>query len=261
MASQPNPDNGLAPRTALITGASRGLGLEVARGLAARGWHLIIDAREPSSLQEAQEELDRVTQVVAIAGSIEDRAHRIALAEAAAALGGIDAIVNNAGTLGPSPRQPLLDHSLDELQAILSMNVVAQLAVVQALKSSLRPGARILMVTSDAAREAWPGWGGYGMSKAALEQLTAVLAVERPDLFVYSVDPGDMRTAMHQAAFPGEDISDRPLPVVSAPGVIALMEGQLPSGRYAARDIEPPAMTRSQNQAECALEQLEGSSR
>ena len=147
---------------------------------------------------------------------------------------GLDAVVNNAGILGPSPQPPLLDYPLETLIQVYLTNVVAPLGVIQAVQAELKQGARIVNVTSDAGVTAYPGWGGYGSSKAALEQLSAVLAVENPGLKVYWVDPGDMRTDMHQAAFPGEDISDRPLPEASVPGFIALLEGDLPSGRYAA---------------------------
>jgi NAD(P)-dependent dehydrogenase (short-subunit alcohol dehydrogenase family) len=223
--------------TALITGASRGLGLALARALAERGWTLILDARGKEALEAARAELARRTRVVAVAGDVTDAGHRAALAAAARAAGGLDAVVNNAGILGPSPQPNLLDYPLDALEAVYRTNAIAPLAVLQAVRAELRPGARVLNVTSDAAAEAYPGWGGYGSSKAALEQLSAVLAAENPDLRVYWVDPGDMRTQMHQEAFPGEDITDRPLPEESVPGLIALLEGDRPSGRYAARAV------------------------
>lgn len=220
--------------TALITGASRGLGLALARTLAERGWTLILDARGAAALEAARVELARSTRVVALAGDVTDAAHRAALAAAARAAGGLDAVVNNAGILGPSPQPNLLDYPLDVLAEVYRTNTLAPLAILQATRGVLRPGARILNVTSDAAAEAYPGWGGYGSSKAALEQLSAVLAAENPDLRVYWVDPGDMRTQMHQDAFPGEDITDRPLPEASVPGLVALLEGAHPSGRYTA---------------------------
>lgn len=226
-------------RTALITGASRGLGRALAYALAERGWHLILDARGADALQAVQADLSRQTSVTALVGDISDPAHRRALAIAARAAGGLDAVVNNAGILGPSPQPSLLDYPLDVLEQVYRVNVVAQLGVVQAVQASLKPGARILNVTSDAGVEAYEGWGGYGSSKAALEHLSAILAAENPHLRVYWVDPGDMRTAMHQAAFPGEDISDRPLPEVSVPGFIELLEGDLPSGRYKAQALAP----------------------
>jgi NAD(P)-dependent dehydrogenase (short-subunit alcohol dehydrogenase family) len=229
-------------RTALITGASRGLGLALARALARDGWQLIIDARTPAALESAHAELAQHTRVIAIAGDVTDAAHRSALAAAARDLGGIDAIVNNAGILGPSPQPALLDYPLDVLELVYRTNVIAPLALLQAARSTLRPGARIVNITSDAGVEAYPGWGGYGSSKAALEQLSAILAAEVDDLRVYWVDPGDMRTDMNQAAYPGEDISDRPLPEARVPGFIALIESDRPSGRYSVPDLVPAAL-------------------
>ena len=224
-------------RTALITGASRGLGLALARELAQRGWRLIVDARAPAALESARAELAQHTRVIAIAGDIADAAHRGALAAAARELGGIDALVNNASILGPSPQPALLDYPLDVLEQVYRTNVIAPLALIQAARSALLPGARIVNITSDAGVEAYPGWGGYGSSKAALEQLSAILAAEVDQLRIYWVDPGDMRTHMHQEAFPGEDISDRPLPEASVPGLLELLEGVHPSGRYKAREF------------------------
>jgi NAD(P)-dependent dehydrogenase (short-subunit alcohol dehydrogenase family) len=224
-------------RTILITGASRGLGLALARTLAARGWRLIVDARGADALEAARAELARQTHVVAIPGDVTDPAHRRALAEAAHALGGLDAVVNNASILGPSPQPALLDYPLDVLEHVYRTNVLAPLALLQALREQLKPGARIVDITSDAGIEAYPGWGGYGSSKAALEHLSAILSAENPSLRVYWVDPGDMRTQMQQEAFPGEDISDRPPPEESVPGLVELLEGDQPSGRYQARAL------------------------
>jgi NAD(P)-dependent dehydrogenase (short-subunit alcohol dehydrogenase family) len=173
--------------------------------------------------------------VVPLVGDIADPAHRLALVEAAGR--DIDLVVNNASVLGPSPLPALAEYPLHELRRVYEVNVLAPLGLIQLALPWLSPGARIVDITSDAAVEAYEGWGGYGSSKAALEQLTSVLAAERPDLRVYTVDPGDMRTQMHQDAFPGEDISDRPLPEESVPGLLELIEGDLPSGRYQAREL------------------------
>jgi NAD(P)-dependent dehydrogenase (short-subunit alcohol dehydrogenase family) len=224
-------------KTALITGASRGLGLALARELAQRGWQLIINARGEAALREASRQLSAVTPVTAVAGDIADPAHRQALAVAARAAGGLDAVINNASILGPSPQPELLDYPLDVLADVYRINVIAPLALLQAVQNELNPGARIISISSDAAVEAYEGWGGYGSSKAALEQFTAVFAAENPEYYVYWVDPGDMRTQMQQEAFPGEDISDRPLPETSVPGFMALLEGDWGNGRYQAREL------------------------
>ena len=229
-------------RTALITGASRGLGRALAEALAARGWQLIIDARGKDDLQLVAEELSQQTRVTALAGDVADAAHRRALGVAARAAGGLDAVINNAGILGPSPQPELLNYPLDTLAEVLRTNTIAPLGVIQAVRYALKPDARILNITSDAGVEAYPGWGGYGASKAALEQLTAILAEENDSWRIYAVDPGDMRTQMQQDAFPGEDISDRPLPQSSVPGLLALLEGDFPSGRYQARELVSAAV-------------------
>jgi NAD(P)-dependent dehydrogenase (short-subunit alcohol dehydrogenase family) len=216
----------------VLTGASRGLGLALARALSERGWRLVVDARDGDALARAVGALEGV---VAIPGDVTDGAHRRALVEAAGER--IDLLVNNASLLGPSPQPALADYPLDELARVYDANVFAPLALVQLALPRLGPGAAIVNVTSDAAVEAYEGWGGYGSSKAALEQLTAILGAEHPELRVYAVDPGDMRTQMQQDAFPGEDISDRPPPEESVPGLLALVEGSLPSGRYATREL------------------------
>lgn len=233
-AAQPRDDSA---RAALITGASRGLGLALARALARRGWTLILDARGAEDLEAVRAELSAQTRVIALTGDITDPRHRRALADAARDSGGLDVLVNNASTLGPSPLPSLLDYPLDGLVAAYETNVVAPLALLQAVRDSLASDARVLNISSDAAVEAYAGWGGYGSSKAALDHLSRVLAVENPALRVYAVDPGDMRTRMHQDAFPGEDIGDRPLPEESVPGLLALIDGDRPSGRYVARSV------------------------
>jgi NAD(P)-dependent dehydrogenase (short-subunit alcohol dehydrogenase family) len=221
--------------TAVITGASRGLGRALAGALAPAGWSLVIDARGATELERAARELGRSAAVVALAGDVADPRHRRALIDAAD--GPIDLLVNNASALGPSPQPALADYPAAELERVYRVNVLAPLALAQLALPRMAPGGRIVNVTSDAAVEPYPGWGGYGSSKAALDQLTAVLAAEHPQRRIYAVDPGDMRTAMHQAAFPGEDISDRPPPEDSVPGLLALVTGGLPSGRYRAADL------------------------
>ncbi|HEY2815345.1 MAG TPA: SDR family oxidoreductase [Acidimicrobiales bacterium] len=228
-------------KVAIVTGASRGLGLALAKELAAHGWALVVDARGSDALGAAAGELASRTTVRAVPGDITDPGHRRGLVQAALDLGGIDAVVNNASYLGPSPQPALADYPLDAIRQVYEVNVFAPLALVQEAMPALHAGGRIIDITSDAAVEAYEGWGGYGSSKAALEQLTAILAAERPELRVYHVDPGDLRTQMHQEAFPGEDISDRPLPEVAVPGLLRLLEGDEPSGRYRAQELVPVA--------------------
>ncbi len=224
-------------RVALITGASRGLGLALARALAERGWWLVIDAKGAEALEAARAELAEKTPVTAVAGDIADPAHRAVLADSARAFGGLNALVNNASTLGLSPQPNLLDFPLEALERVYRVNAIAPIALVQALRVEFRNKAHIINITSDAAVQAYPGWGGYGSSKAAFEQLSAILAAENPSLRVYWVDPGDMRTQMQQEAYPGQDISDRPLPEESVPGLLEIVEGDYSSGRYKARDL------------------------
>jgi NAD(P)-dependent dehydrogenase (short-subunit alcohol dehydrogenase family) len=225
---------------AIITGASRGLGLALARELARRGWALVLDARGAADLERVARELGAVTEVVALAGDVTDDWHRGALVEAAGEE--IDLLVNNASVLGPSPQPALSHYPLDELERVYRVNVVAPLALAQLVVPRMPDGGCIINVTSDAAVEPYEGWGGYGSSKAALDQISAILAAEQPALRVHAVDPGDMRTRMHQEAFPGEDISDRPPPEESVPGLLALVEGALASGRYKARALPARAI-------------------
>jgi NAD(P)-dependent dehydrogenase (short-subunit alcohol dehydrogenase family) len=224
-------------KNALITGASRGLGFALARQLTEKGWGLIIDGRGKKALKQIGHVLSAKTKVIAISGDIAAESHRKKLAKAASELGGLDALINNASFLGPSPQPSLLEYPLDVLEQVYHTNVIAPLGLIQVLRSTLKPDACVINVTSDAGVEAYAGWGGYGSSKAALEHLSHILAEENPSLRVYWVDPGDMRTQMQQEAFPDEDISDRPLPEESVPGLLTLIEGQLPSGRYRAREL------------------------
>ena len=235
--------NSAREKTALVTGASRGLGLALARGLAARGWNLILTARDAERLRSVRDELATRTHVAALAGDVTDPEHRSALAVLARGHAGLDAVVNNAGALGPSPQPSLLDYPSDALERVFRTNVVAPLALIAAVhaRDAMNDGAAIINITSDAGTEAYTGWGGYGASKAALEHASAVLAAENPQIRVYWVDPGDMRTQMHQEAFPGEDISDRPPPEDSVPGLLALLEDRPVSGRYRVQELPVPA--------------------
>jgi NAD(P)-dependent dehydrogenase (short-subunit alcohol dehydrogenase family) len=229
---------------AIVTGASRGLGQAISEGLVSQGWSVVIDGRDEAALADAADRLALLLgpeqKVRALPGDLINSSHREALVAAAVALGGPDLVVNNAGTLGASPLPTLADYPLDELRVAFEVNVMAPLGLIQAalphLLSSAHP--RLINVTSDAAIEPYEGWGGYGAGKAALDHLSAVLAVEFPDLTVWSVDPGDLRTAMHQAAFPGQDISDRPDPATVVPTFLDLIGSHRPSGRYRASDID-----------------------
>jgi NAD(P)-dependent dehydrogenase (short-subunit alcohol dehydrogenase family) len=228
---------------AIVTGASRGLGQALATGLVQAGWSVVIDGRDRSTLNASADRMRDVAtedaRVVAVPGDITDAEHRHALSDAAVALGGLDLLVNNAGTLGTSPLPSLADYPLDELRVAFEVNVVAPLGLVQDVLPFLldSPRPRLIDITSDAGVEAYEGWGGYGAGKAALDHLGAVLAVEFPSLTVWSVDPGDLRTVMHQAAFPGEDISDRPEPSTVVPAFLDLIESNRPSGRYRAAEL------------------------
>jgi NAD(P)-dependent dehydrogenase (short-subunit alcohol dehydrogenase family) len=228
---------------ALITGASRGFGRALAEGLADRGWTLVLDARGRVELASVTHELAETTRVISVAGDVADPAHRQELVDRAAGLGGLDLLVNNASRLGPSPQPALRDYPLEELHRVYQVNLFAPLALCQALLPMLEAspgGGTVVNLSSDAAVEAYPGWGGYGSAKAALDQVSAVLAAEHPGLRVYAFDPGDMRTDMHQQAFPGEDISDRPEPATVVPALLRLLGERPASGRYRAADMAVP---------------------
>ena len=229
-----------AARVAVVTGASRGLGHALARALADDGYRLVVDARNGDALRAAMAGLPSGAVAAALAGDITDPAHRDDLRRAAEALGGPDLLINNAGTLGPSPLPAIADFPLDGLRTAFEVNVLAPIALTQLLLPGLRErGGAVLSITSDAAVEAYAGWGGYGAAKAALEQACNVLAAEEVAVRVWRVDPGDMRTQMHQDAFPGEDISDRPLPESVVPAFRRLISERMPSGRYRAADLMP----------------------
>ena len=222
--------------TALITGASAGLGRALSRSLAEKGWRIIGTARGAERLDLLRDELGPT--FVPVVGDVTDPAHRGKLIDAVRQFGRLDLVVNNASALGPSPMPRLSKYPLDELTRVFEANVVAPLAVLQLTLPQLRASGGIAIdISSDAAVSPYEGWGGYGSSKAALDHLSAILAAENPDLPIYSFDPGDMRTAMHQAAFPGEDISDRPEPETVVPALLELIGRRPPSGRYIAADL------------------------
>jgi NAD(P)-dependent dehydrogenase (short-subunit alcohol dehydrogenase family) len=224
--------------TALVTGASRGLGRALAAALSARGWRLVVDGRDPGGLAAATAALPRPDLVTAVAGDVADPAHRAALA--AAAGDRLDLLVNNASELGPIPLPRLADLAPEAFERVLRVNTLAPLALVQQVLPALHAaGGRVLDLSSDAAVEAYPGWGGYGASKAALDHLTAVLAVEEPALRWYAVDPGDMATDLHAAADPEADPADLLTPESVVPALLALVDGDQPSGRYRAVELAP----------------------
>ncbi|GGK77218.1 SDR family oxidoreductase [Mangrovihabitans endophyticus] len=231
---------------AVVTGASRGLGAALAAGLARTGWRLVVDARTAADLAATAAGLEPLTAVAVLAGDVVDDAHRVALAAAADRFGGADLLVNNASTLGGSPPPPLSDFPLPALLETFEVNVLAPIALTQLLLPQLRraPAGAVLNVSSDAAVEAYPGWGGYGAAKAALDHASAVFAKEDPALRFWSVDPGDLRTRLQQEAFPGEDISDRPLPETVVPRLLALLHRRPPSGRYVAADLAAETASR-----------------
>jgi NAD(P)-dependent dehydrogenase (short-subunit alcohol dehydrogenase family) len=226
--------------TAIVTGASRGFGLAVADELARRDWNLVIDSRTSSGLKEAATVLSSLGagETRALVGDITDAAHARALVDAAQELGSLSLLVNNAGILGPSPQPRLAAYPLESLDEVIQVYLIAPLRLIQLALPDLRQhGGVVVNVTSDAAVEAYETWGGYGAAKAALEHLSHVLAVEEPGISVYWLDPGDMRTRMHQEAFPGEDIGDRPLPDTRSPAVLRLIEERPPSGRFTAESL------------------------
>ena len=220
--------------TALITGGSRGLGRALTLELSAQGWDVITTARTAADIDSVV--AAGAPRVTAIAGTVRDEAHRTRLAELAG--DSLDLLVNNASYLGPSPLAEVAEFSPDELHAVYDTNVVAPLALAALLMPALeRVGGTVVNVSSDAAVEVYEGWGPYGSSKAALDHASAVLAKERPTVAVYTFDPGDMRTEMHQAAFPGEDISDRPSPESVVPALMRLISGDSASDRYTIADL------------------------
>ena len=227
-------------KKALITGASRGLGRALAAGLAAAGYTLVVDARNGEALRIAASGIRAGlpgADITAVPGDVTDPAHRSVLRAAA---GEIDLLVNNAGTLGAAPLPAMADYPPDELRDAFEANVIAPVALIQLFLPALRErGGAVLNITSDAAIEPYAGWGGYGAAKAALEQASNVLAAEETAIRVWWVDPGDLRTDMHQAAFPGQDISDRPLPESVVPALVRLVTERLPSGRYRAAELVP----------------------
>lgn len=237
-------------RTAIITGASRGLGLAVAEFLAAQKYNLVITARGEKELEDAARVLRRHGgNVIALAGDVTDPDHRRRLARAARDLGRLDILFNNASTLGATPLPPLAGYPLEELEAAFRVNVLAPIALVRETLPLLEEnGGLVVNVTSDAARGGYPGWGGYGLTKAALDLASLTLANELSGRWVgvVAVDPGDLRTRMHQDAFPGEDISDRPLPDVTLP-FWAWLFGQ-----------PPAAVTGRRYQAQAALWEING---
>ncbi len=224
---------------ALVTGGSRGLGRALAADLAGRGWHVVIDARDPAGLSGAAVFMP-AGRVTAVPGDVAEPAHRALLAEALWRLGRLDLLVNNASTLGPVPQPPMADYPVEDLAEVYAVNVLAPLALSQlALPLLERSGGAILNISSDAAVESYEGWGGYGSSKAALDHVTATLAAENPGVRIYSVDPGEMATDMLATAMPAADLREWPAPASVVPALLRLVDGDLPSGRYRAADLDP----------------------
>lgn len=226
-------------KTALITGASKGLGYSLAESLALKGWNLLINSRNAKQLFSVKNHLEQFTEVIAISGDVRDEIHLLQLADALKTnQWKLDLVVNNASALGISPMPALLDHTIDDLHVIFHTNMIAPISILQKVKPYLKTNAIIINVSSDAGAEAYENWGAYGSSKAGLDHMTTILGKENPEYRFYAFDPGDMRTEMHQAAFPGQDISDRPLPSEHAvPAMIRLIENKFPNGRYTASSI------------------------
>ena len=227
-------------KTALITGASKGLGYALAESLAKEGWNLLINGRNTKELLAAKKRLAASTEVIAIAGDVRDELHLQVLADVLKKKQWqLDLLINNASALGISPLKPLLDHPVENLHTIFHTNMIAPVSLLQKVISCFNNGAKIINVSSDAGQEAYETWGAYGGSKAGLEHMTKILGKENPEYYFYAFDPGDMRTDMHQSAFPGEDISDRPYPSEHAvPAMVQLIDGNLPSGRYTIYSFE-----------------------
>jgi len=239
-------------QVALVTGASRGLGREIARLLARQGTRLILTARGADALQAVADELSAHTEVVALSGDVSDPTHATRLVrQGIHRFGQIDVLVNNASTIGPSPMPTLDAYPPAALAEVFAVNTVAPLHLIQLVLPGMRARGEgvIVNVTSDAAVEAYPGWGGYGASKAALEHLSRVLAAELDGsgIRVYTVDPGDMNTEMHRDAEPGVDLSHLPGPEVSAPAIVRVIQtGTEPFGRFEAQ-LPEPALARGRS--------------
>lgn len=227
-------------KTALITGASKGLGFALAEALARQGWKLLINARNAQKLLDVKNHLSQLTEVVAISGNVQDEIHLLQLPEALETQQWkLDLVVNNASMLGVSPLAQLLEHPIENLHAVMHTNIIAPISLLQKVQAYLNAQAQIINISSDAAVEAYETWGAYSGSKAGLDHITAILAKENPQYHFYSFDPGDMRTDMHQAAFPAEDISDRPLPTEQAiPALLSLIDHQPASGRYTSQSFK-----------------------
>ncbi len=230
--------------TAVVTGASRGLGYAITGALYQRGWRVIVDARDGERLRSGFAHLVDDDRIAIVPGDVTDASHRQAIAQAVAGFGQCDLLVNNASVLSPSPQPALAHYPVAALERVFAVNALAPIALTALLLPALDAShGTIVNVTSDASTVAYPTWGGYGGSKAALDQMTAVLALEHPAVRVFAFDPGDMATQMHQEAFPGEDISDRPSPESVIPAFLQLVESDVPSGRYRAVDL-PPVLVR-----------------